>query len=255
MTSKRTGVRPFHAAALFLGLMSGAAYAQELVCKGLPPLQGSQFGYQKRGERCEGLYVANVGSQSLAATSFSLGKVRFDLKSSVQLQISAPGQTGPVHVRAVAIPPKTYYRMDAPLPAGSSLLWPVRDVLLPEKLSDSRIGIFAWKGSEEGKTLVLVPVRVVPEGGAATPAPPFLVVQASFDAQQVRWRSAPAREGGCLVFGPWQDAIQRSVTASWPIAINLGQLPAGLSCFEAAAQSGSSSTWETLKLRLEIPSR
>lgn len=254
MTLKRTVVRPFHAAALSLGLMSGAASAQELVCKGLPPLQGSQFGYQKRGERCEGLYVANVGSQSLAATSFSLGKVRFDLKSSVQLQISAPGQTQPVHVRAMAFPAKTYYRMDAPLPPGSNVLWPVRDVLLPAKLSDSQIGIFAWKGAEDGKTQVLVPVRVVPQGSAPAPAPPYLVVQASFDAQQVKWRSAPAREGGCLAFGTWQDAIPRPVTASWPIAINLGQLPAGLSCFEAAAQSGSSSTWETLKLRLEIPS-
>src|SRR5438034_6913642 len=56
------------------------------------------------------------------------------------------------------------------------------------------------------------------------------------------------------LFRSWQDAIQHPVTASWPIAINLAQLPAGVHCLETAAQSGGSTTWETLKLRLEIPS-
>jgi hypothetical protein len=228
------------------------ARAQDVKCKGLPPLQDSQSGYQKRGDRCEGLYVANVGSHSLAAMSFSLGKIRYELKSGVRLRVSAPGQTQPVNIRAMAIPPKTYYRMDAPLPAGASMLWPVRDVLLPERLSDSRIGIFAWKGPERAKTLV--PVRVVAEETAAAPGPPFLTIQASFDAQQVKWRWAPARDEGCRAFGPWQNAIQRPVTASWPIAINLAELPAGVHCLETAAQSGGSAAWETLKLRLEIPS-
>ena len=50
------------------------ALAQDANCKRLPALQDSPSGYQKRGDRCEGLYVANVGSHSLAAMSFSLGK-------------------------------------------------------------------------------------------------------------------------------------------------------------------------------------
>jgi len=142
--------------------------------------------------------------------------------------------------------------MDAVLPAGSTILWPVRDVLLPASLSDSRLGIFGWKGPENGKTLV--PVRVVAQGAPVTSASPFLIVQATFDAQQVKWRSAPTGDNGCLAFGAWHDAIQRPVTASWPIAIDLSKLPAGLNCVEAAAQSGGSMEWETLKLRLEIPS-
>ena len=247
MTSTRAAL-----AVLCLHIGSLTAHAQDLQCGGLPPLQGSQVGYQKRGDRCEGLYVANVGAHSLAATSFSLGKIRYELSSSVRLQVSAPGQTQPVNVRAVAIPPKTYYRMDATLPAGASMVWPVRDVLLPANLSDTRIGIFGWKGTENNKTLV--PVRVMPQGAPVTAASPFLTVQASFDVQKVKWRSAPASNNVCLAFGPWQDAIERSVTASWPIAINLSKLPAGPHCVEAAAQSGESMSWETLKLRVEIPS-
>src|SRR5947209_7756609 len=222
-------------------------------CKGLPPLQDSQSGYQKRGDRCEGLYVANVGAHSLAAMSFSLGKIRFDLDPAVKLQVSAPGQKDSVNIRAVAIPPKTYYRMDATLAAGTTMVWPVRDVLLHENLGDSRIGIFAWKGPETAKTLI--PVRVVAQEKAVTSTVPFLTIQASFDAQLVKWRWAPARdEGGCQAFGPWQNAIQHPVTASWPIAINLGDLRPGVQCLETAAQSGGSTTWETLKLRLVIPS-
>jgi hypothetical protein len=226
--------------------------AEDLKCKDLPPLKDSQSGYQKRGDRCEGLYVANVGAHSLAAMSFSLGKIRFELDPAVRLQVSAPGQTQPINVRAVAIPPKTYYRMDAALPAGATMVWPVRDVLLKASLGESRIGIFGWKGPETAKTLV--PVRVVTQGTAANPAAPLLTIEATFDAQQVKWRWAPARDDSCQAFGPWQNAIQHPVTASWPIAIKLDQLPAGVHCLETAAQSGGSSTWETLKLRLEIPS-
>ncbi|MEA2343450.1 MAG: hypothetical protein QOF63_1619 [Thermoanaerobaculia bacterium] len=228
------------------------AAAQSTNCKGLPPLQDSQSGYQKRGDRCEGLYVANVGAHSLTAMSFSLGKIRYDLNPLVNLQVSAPGQKEPVNVRAVAIPPKTYYRMDAGLAAGTTMVWPVRDVLLRENLSDSRIGIFGWKGAENAKTLV--PLRVVPQDKAVTPAPPFLTIEASFDAQVVKWRWAPAQKDGCQAFGPWQNAIEHPVTASWPIAIKLAALPPGVHCLETAAQSGGSTTWETLKLRLEIPS-
>src|SRR2546423_7628077 len=146
MRLTRSALTPFIAAVLCFAIESRGVDAQELKCNGLPPLQASQSGYQKRGDRCEGLYVANVGAHSLAATSFSLGKLRFDLSPMVRLRVSAPGQTLPVNVRAVAIPPKTYYRMDAVLPAGAFVVWPVRDVLLPENLSETRIGIFAWKG-------------------------------------------------------------------------------------------------------------
>jgi len=178
--SRHSAVFLFVAAALCATIVA----AQDTNCKGLPPLKDSQSGYQKRSDRCEGLYVANVGSHSLTAMSFSLGKIRFDLNPLVKLQVSAPGQKEPVNIRAVAIPPKTYYRMDAGLPAGATMVWPVRDVLMRENLSGSRIGIFGRKGPETAKTLV--PLRVVPQDKAVTPAPLFLTIEASFDAQVVK---------------------------------------------------------------------
>src|SRR5260370_31783661 len=99
MFSRDSVVIFFAAAALCFGADSRA---KDTKCKGLPPRQDSQSGYQKRGDRCEGLYVANVGANSLAAMSFSLGKIRFELAPTVRLQVSAPGQKQAVNIRAVA---------------------------------------------------------------------------------------------------------------------------------------------------------
>ncbi|MEK6374764.1 MAG: hypothetical protein AABO58_18960 [Acidobacteriota bacterium] len=239
-------------AALCACLLSHSARAEELRCDSLARLRGSKSGYQSRGNRCEGLYVSNVGSRSLAAMSFTLGRIRFDLKSPTPARVSAPGQTQSVNIRAVAIPLKTYYRMDATLPADATLLWPLTDVLAPEGLTDSRIGIFGWRGTEENG--ILVPVRVS-QVAPTTSQGPLLTIQASFDAQKVKWRWGVFGEARCSAFGQWQDAIPRPVTAGWPIAIDLSKLPAGTHCFEAVAQSGVSTDWSPLKLRIDIPAQ
>src|ERR1044071_2664057 len=124
-------MRSTSVAAVVLGacLLSVPCGAQEVRCDALTPLKGSRTGYQKRANRCEGIYVSNVGSRSLAAMSFTLGAIHFDLKSAAPLEVTAPGQAEPVNVRATAIPLKTYYRMDSVLPAHSVFSWPVTDVL------------------------------------------------------------------------------------------------------------------------------
>jgi len=237
-------------AALCACVVAYRAGGEELRCDALARLQGSKSGYQKRGDRCEGLYVSKVGSRSLAAMSFTLGRLRFDPASSVPARVSAPGQPEAVNVRAVAIPLKTYYRMDATLPADGTLLWPLSDVVAPEGLTDRRIGIFGWKGREEDA--ILVPLRVT-QGAAAGSRAPVLIIQASFDAQKVKWRWGAFRDGRCSASGPWHDAIEKPVTAGWPVAIELSALPAGTHCFEAVAQSGVSTEWSPLKLKLDIP--
>jgi hypothetical protein len=228
-----------------------SAGAQNPRCDGLAQLRGSKSGYQSRGNRCEGLYVSNVGSRSLAAMSFTLGRLRYDLASPAPIEVTAPGQTQPVNVRAVAIPLKTYYRMDATLAPHATLLWPLKDVLAPEGLTDNRIGIFGWRLTDEKETLV--PLRVAAKGTATASQAPLLIIQASFDAQKVKWRWGASRQGQCSELGAWQDAIQQPVSAGWPIAIDLSKVPVGPHCLEAVAQSGSSTEWSPLKLRIDIP--
>jgi len=241
------------AAVVYACVIVQSTVAGELRCDGLAPLRGSKSGYQDRGNRCEGLYVSKVGSRSLAAISFTLGRVRFDLAPAGAIEVTAPGQTQPVNVRALAIPVKTYYRMDATLAPGDILRWSMKDVLAPEGLTDSRVGVFGWRGADDDRTLV--PVRVTSLGASSASQAPLLIIQASFDAQKVKWRWGAARGEHCSALSVWQDATQRPVSAGWPIAIDLSALPAGTQCFEAVAQSDASTGWSPLKLRIDIPSR
>lgn len=243
---------PAFAAALCGCFVAFSAGAEDPRCDELTPLRGSESGYRSRGNRCEGLYVAAAGSRSLVVKSFTLGRLRFDLASATPLEVSAPDQKWwPVNIRAVAIALKTFYRMDATLAPRATLLWPLKDVLAPEGLTDSRIGIFGWRGGSQ-ETGQLFPLRVTSQGTPPTSQAPLLIIQASFDAQKVKWRwSATADQ--CAGFGSWEDAIPGPVAAGWPIAIDLAKLPAGEHCLDAVAQSGSSTDWSPLRVRVNIP--
>ena len=114
--------------AVVFGLTSSG---QTLRCDSLEPIPESSMQYKNRGNRCEGFYVANVGARNIDVVALTIGLLKYDLDKGVKLLISAPTQIRPVHVRAVAIPPRTYYRMDADLDGGKVLEWPVDDVLRP----------------------------------------------------------------------------------------------------------------------------
>lgn len=242
---------------LCCGLRSTGMDAQELRCDAaVRPLAGSPFSYQNRGNRCEGLYVADVGSRSVDVISFTFGRVTYDVRSKLPLRVSVSSKAPTVNVRAVAIPPKTYYRMDTLLRPGVTLVWPTTDVLLPENLTDNRIGIFGWTGTEDAKTFV--PVRVVMAGSPAAapgPVPTLLSIQPSFDAEAIKWRWAPAQGPGCMAFGKWQDAITQPVTANFPVRINLRPVLEKFSCVEVVARSRDSLDWATLRIHVEIPER
>jgi len=225
--------------------------AQELKCDSVRPLLGSSSAYKNRGNRCEGMYVADVGSRSIDIVSFTSGSIRYDLNAKSPLKLSIVGTSPRVNVRAVAITPKTYYRMDTVLQRGKSLSWPVTDVLLPEHLTDNRIGIFGWIGNEEGKTFVPVDVR----SGASAPGSDHvvLVAQTSFDADAIKWRWAGTQGKACQTFGSWEDAISHSTPANSPIKVDFKKLPGGVDCVELVARSQVSNDWVTLKFRVEMP--
>ena len=230
-------------------LSAGIVGAQITPCIHLPT-DHSSFEYKERGNRCEGLYVANVGAKSLELVSLTQGPLAYELKPGVVLRVSVPFATGRVHVRAVSKIPRTYYQMDALLQEGFSLDWPVNDVLLPEKLDSDRIGVFAWVGEDDNKTILPVHVTVV----GAQPFKPkktYLSVRPTFDVEKIEWRFAPMNAGHCLVFGSWKHALRDQALGGQPVDIALDGL-AGHVCLEVAAEAESSNDWTTLPLRLEL---
>ena len=209
-------LRTLSLSALLYGpLTSGSLRPQELKCGSVKPLPGSSSACKNRGHRCAGLCVADVGSNGIDVLFFTSGIIRYDLNSKSLLKISAPGSSPFVNICGVAITPKTYYRMDTFLQPAKSLAWPVTDVLLPEGLTDNRIGIFGWAGAESAKKFVPFDVR----SGIAAPGNDhvMLLAQTSLDGDAIKWRWASIQGRVCLAFGGWEDAISHPITAnsSW----------------------------------------
>ena len=244
-----------YAPVLLLGLSSCVLWGQGTKCDALHPSPDSSYQYKDRGNRCEGFYVADVGANDLELVSFELGIIPAQLKTGEVLKVSVPGQSQAVHVRAVAIPTRTYYRMDALLQPGATLTWPVDDVLLPEHLNPQRLGVFAWKGDAANK--IFVPVRLESSAAAASQAAvAFLTVRPSFDVVKIKWRSAPIVEQRCgAATGAWRDPSNLSnsqVLAGQPVKLSLAGLK-GEYCISVRAEAESSNDWSVFDVRVEIP--
>jgi hypothetical protein len=196
------------------------------------------------------MYEADYGAKSIALVAFTLGPINYTLRAGTIVELTVPKQSVDVHVRAIAKPANVAYEMDAVLAPGSTLAWPVDDVLLPENLIDKQVGVFAWK-SENAKK-VYVPVRAAASGSAPSPnSKPIIVLRPSFDAQVVKWRWAAVTMSGCSVPGSWSDANPTQVDAGQTTVITLPQTP-GLFCIDVAAQC-SGTDWAPLSLRVEVP--
>lgn len=241
----------------FLALGVAPLDAQNRSCEPLRPSpKGSPLRYMSRGKpdghnvRCEGLYEEDYGAKSLALVSFTLGTINYPLRAGTKVELTVLKQSVDVHVRAIAKPANVAYEMDAVLAPGSTLVWPVDDVLLPENLSDKQVGVFAWR--DENADKVYVPVSAAAPGSAPSlNSKPLITLRPSFDVQAVKWRSAAATKSGCSVPGTWADAKPAQVDAGQTTVVTLPQT-AGSYCLDVAAQ-GSGTDWVTLNLRVEVP--
>jgi len=234
--------------------ISALANGQNGPCESLRPLSGSSLQYRNRGNRCEGLYEANYAAKRLALVSFTIGVIKYPLQRSIKLRVTTPNPSDTVHVRAVAKPPNIAYEMDAVLAPSLSLDWPVDDVLLPEALNATKVGIYGWK-QEHGRQ-VFVPVSVI-ASGFPTPssAGAVLTLRPSFDIQVLKWRWSAGRDGECGTPGPWQDALTAPVVAGQTLDISLQRLKGSI-CLDVSAQ-GSDSEWVQLgeegPIRVSLP--
>ena len=224
----------------------------------LAPFPGSDLGYTSLGDRCEGFYVSNVSSESLEVVSVLYGNLHFDWKPDVIMEVSAPGYTkGAVNIRAVAIPLKTYYRMDGIVSPKGSMRWPIGDVVFPGKLTARRLGLFGWVGTESDKTFV--PLRVSQKNIAKSkPAKEntYLIVRSSVDVETVLWRYSSVAGNRCGKLNEWQEHHEAPVNAGWPVTIALPHSSAqkGNLCLEIAAKERDNDEWLSLSIRIWRPS-
>ena len=114
----------------------------------------------------------------------------YDFGQSAPLLITLaipPANPAPIHVRAVGIPDRLYYEMDADMSAGRALVWPIKEVVIPELIAPNDIGVYAFHIGVGGEP-VLLPVSIS-TGGAPTDAPqPLIAILRVGVVVNPRWR-------------------------------------------------------------------
>lgn len=155
---------------MLAGWLSGAdIVAQESPCD--PTLERDTavrpHDYQFRGDRCEGIYAADVSGQALWLASLT---ERFDAYAfnyePLVVRWAAPG-TAAVRLRGHGIRQGLFYRMDSELPAGSDRYEWNSELLAVREIAQEDLGVIAWTDGAGGTDL-LIPVRV--SQGAGAPA-------------------------------------------------------------------------------------
>jgi len=155
---------------LAISLLVGGvpALAQQLCDPQLAARPSDPLRYMQRDIRCEGRYLAEVGSSSVNVVSLTSAFEEFDPAATPELVVSwTPPGPGSVLVRAVALKPREYYRMDTVRADGSTFRWPT-GILASLRLGRTDLGVVAWTplavGSERRDVLLpaLVAARAVP---------------------------------------------------------------------------------------------
>ena len=233
-----------------------SAYGQS--CNAVRAVQGP-FGYQHRlnSDRCEGLYQTPVSGESLELLSLVDGEINYDLGTDKSLVVTVPDVSAvaaiKVSVRARALPIGTYYRMDADVPSGQSIKWPLGDVIAPAGLRSGSIGVVGRV--ERGNDTIYVPVSVLPEGKSRVdPGPPIVLLRTGVDIEQVRWRVIA--DPGTATTPRWTalgDDTQYRVHAGDIIKLPLKQTLHSVNTLEVSAKTTDSGEWLNIRIPVFSP--
>lgn len=231
--------------------LSSAALAQSCAPE-VKPEEG-RLGYRKRAmpERCEGMYSMPFRGASFEMLSFGSGISAFDPKTDQTLVISAPDVSAlaapNVTVLGRALSPFTFYRLDAKVPSGGSIRWPVGDVVLAAGLDPKDIGLTGSVVTGQGT--ILVPVAVLSAKGVASgnTANATITFRVSSDLDAFEWRlyavgDTPkpyTRRGGAIHAG---DLVR----------LSLDLQPARVMMLDVAARP-SGGDFTTLRLKVYRP--
>ena len=166
----------------------------------LVKLSAGPLGYQERGDRCEGIYIKEVGSTTLQVASFTESFVKYDLNSGKPLiiQWDAPPNNSSVSLRAQGLRRKLYYQMDKVMQAGKTFYsWPT-NFLSSLNISKSEVGItgrFLYKlGTDERN--VYVPLRINQQGNDIKTGDYKLLLFPGTELKEVYTSMAPVETDG-----------------------------------------------------------
>lgn len=241
---------------LALAVVGGPSGGVEPCDPYVTPIANWALQYRPRVNRCEGFYEAEIGASTLEIVGLTHGRFSYALEPGEHVHLSCPLVNDvPVHVRAVGVPLRMYYRMDTNLEPTQSVAWPLDDVVWPQRIPSHDLGILAWlrEDGDEGAAKIYVPVL------AATPDSPVeaddqinLCVRSAVDVEAIQWRIQEQCEGEAQGRSDWVVADRPVSLAGRSIRILLPLGDSGRICVEVAARNRFTDEWLMLKLILIV---
>jgi hypothetical protein len=200
-------LRPFCASlALLFGLLLGGAgsarswFAQQSHCDPqLKQLSGDPNGYRLRGDRCEGIYVKEVGSTTLLVASLIETVEDFNPASGQNLIVewNAPGKAE-IHMRVHALRHRLYYQMDTDRPSDNTRYTWQPTQLAAFNLKRGELGFTAWTSQLVGGTKrnIYLPLRISQQAAAVRSRSYEVALVPGVELAEVYYSLAPEGQGG-----------------------------------------------------------
>jgi hypothetical protein len=207
--------------------------------------------YRLRGDRCEGIYIQEVGGSPLFVASWTETFADYDPLSRQPLQIDwdpLPGADA-VRLRAQGLRRRLYYRMDAVRPAGSkSFKWP-SDLLAGLGINRSDLGVLGIAHVNAGgaERDVYLPLRITQSARAARNDGYQLVILPGVELREVFLTLASFHAGKATILKNAVPLGYGYYPADRAVEIPISRVPAnGLYHLEIGAtlRTGGASTAE-----------
>ncbi len=210
------------------------------------------YAFRKTDSRCEGIYESPVSASGMKVVSVTLGRLEFNVDRDEGLVISLPDLSGldidAVRIRAVALPVRVYYRMDARLVVGETLHWPIGEVVGPLGLSDEQLGVYGW--ADRGGERIIIPVAVTREGSPNGGQEAVIITLRSHtELEHVVWRTISA-EG---IATPFESLIDERVHGGDPIQLTLPPGSPGIIKLDLRGKWPDSDEWQALRFNAWRP--
>jgi hypothetical protein len=162
----------------------------------LQPRKGD-LGYRPRGDRCEGLYIKDVGfgGTTLAIVSLTSRFEEYDPLSDDNLHLEwfSP-DTAKLRIQVRGIQPKLYFGMDSDQPGRvGAYRWPT-SLLAQLNILQPDIGVLAWTRIKAGKRwlTVHVPVSITRTKNGGPPAADTVVLYSIRELSELYLTIGPA---------------------------------------------------------------
>lgn len=199
---------------------------------------GHPYGYRRRGELCEGVYVRQVSSSGLVLASFTSSIDDYDVNSNQDLIVEwRPPSAAEVRLRARTLDRRLYYRMDALRQKDvRSLTWPT-SLLGALKIQRVNLGVLGWIPAAAGSTAkdMYLPVRVRRPSDEGSPGKRIyqVVLLPGLELSEVyvslSSKGVPIREGEPLGYGYYPADRSVAFPIRYPASTGVYYLEIGAS--------------------------